>query len=168
MLNQNNEQGYAAEDKLGSLIRLEFQEINWTGPTQPQNKTPAQEDNLISAENQREHHFSSDRRFFGGREKITEILLDRVSLIASVLFCVALVGTATYHAFLYYLEHYLLAALGMMVGIVAGCVLHEFWVERISFGLFYGLCVLLGAWLLFGLLSMGGGDPDCFGPSRYC
>ncbi|MBL71090.1 MAG: hypothetical protein CML95_06070, partial [Rhodobiaceae bacterium] len=108
-----------------------------------------------------------DTRFLGGREKITEFLFDWFGIITSVLVSAALVGLAAYHAFFYYFEHYFLAALGMMVGITVGFVIHEIWIKRISFGLLYGLCVLLGAWLLFGLLFSGGGDPDCFAP-RYC
>ena len=167
MLNQNNEQGYAAEDKLGDLIRLEFGEIGWYCLSQPQNKTSPHGDDLISEENQHEHPLANNRRFFGRSEKMTEILLEWVGNLVGGLIVIALVGAAIYHALLYYLEHYLLAALGMMIGMAVGCVVHDIWVNRILLGLIYGLVLLLGAWLLFGLLSSGGGDPDCYA-NRWC
>lgn len=166
VLNQNNEEGYAAERKLRHLIRLEFQQIDWIDPTQPPKKKSPHGDELISEENHQGHQEKNGANISEKFFKFTQILLGGVFGIAWGLFCLAIFGAAIYFGIIYYMEHYLLAAFGILVGIAIGCIKHEIWVERISFGLLYGLCVLVVIGLL--VWTNGANDPDCFTPSKYC
>lgn len=168
VLNQNNEEGYAAERELRHLIRLEFSQIGWIDPTQFCEKKSPQSDELTSEENQQEHLEKSTTHISVKFLKLTQILLGGTFTIAWSLVSLAVFGAAIYFASIYYIEHYILAAFGVSVGIAIGCIKHEIWVERILFGLLYGLCVLLVIVTIVWVSDSGTYDPDCFTPSRYC
>lgn len=167
---QNTNEGYEAEKLAKKLIRLECSDIAWL-----ETAIDEQADSAFAGK-------PSSQRSDGRLEEATKEQVDSScwqvvsSLLVGILtlsftwlmylLSVGVIFFAVYKFFTYYLQHYWLALFGMSVGLIIGFLRHSSWVEKVGFGVLYGLCFLIAIGIL--IWTSGAYDPDCFGPSRYC